>query len=180
MTTATTVNYHKEKASRQFETNDTFSDHPVFRVMSTREDNNEIYRVHKLPAHDQWLCMFSFTTGQSRRKENNTMFFIYPPSSRFGKSIISSALYINDSDRFPNDFFIAGRNEITTDILEFITNSSMSNKITVSNQSTDCCYSARTNIIPVILLPGKLALAIMCLAFVYDFSVCDMPAVRYV
>lgn len=142
-----------------------FSARPVFRVMSTREDNNNIYRVHAVPAHDQWLHMFSFTTGQSQCKENDTMYFIYPPS-RSGKSIISSTLHLNDSDRFPNDFFIAGRNEHTNDIFELTINSNISNKITVSNQSTDCCYSARTSRIPVILLPGKLALAAACLAFV--------------
>lgn len=131
----------------------------MFHVVSTREENNEIYQVQSLPAHDEWLHMFSFTAGQSRRSENDTMLFIYPPSSS-GIHIMSTALYLNNSDRFPNDYFFAGRNEGTTDIFEFTISSNLSNKISISNQSTDCCSTVWTNTIPVVLLSGKIALAV--------------------
>ncbi len=130
------------------------SDLPVFHVVSSREEDDEIYRVHSLPAHDQWEHVFSFQADQIQRTENDTMLFIYPPS-RTGNHIISTALFLDNTERFPSDFFIARRNQATADIYEISFGSNFSNKITVSNHSTDCCSTIWTTKIPVFLLPGK-------------------------
>ncbi|KAJ7377716.1 hypothetical protein OS493_027278 [Desmophyllum pertusum] len=150
-------------------------DLPVFYVVSTRIENNEIYRVHSLPAHDEWQHVFAFTANQSRRSDNDTMLFIYPPS-RTGNRIISTALYLNNSEHFPSDFFITARNEATTDIFEVTLNSNFSNKITISNRSADCCPMVWTTAIPVFLLPestkscypGWKAVGPSCLRFFVD------------
>lgn len=128
----------------------------MFNVVSTRQEDDEIYRVHSLPAHDQWEHMFSFKADQIPRSKNDTMFFIYPPS-RTGNRIISTALFLDNTERFPSDFFIARRNQVTADIFEVSLGSNFSNKITASNQSTDCCSTVRTTATPVFLLPGKSA-----------------------
>lgn len=122
--------------------------------MLKKEENNEIYRVHLLPPHDEWHHVFAFKADQIQRSENDTMLFVYPPSWT-GNQIISTALYLDSSERFPSDFFIARRNEVTTDIFEVNSGSNFSNKITISNQSTDCCPTVWRTTIPVFLLPGK-------------------------
>ena len=83
------------------------------------------------------------------------MFYVYPPSGT-GNRIISTALHLHNSERFPTDFFIARRNEVTANIFEVNSGSNFSNKITISNQSTDCCATVWRTTIPVFLLPGKL------------------------
>jgi len=136
--------------------NDIFfvSDSSVFHVVSKKEEKNEIFRVHLLPPHDEWHHVFAFKADQIQRSENDTMFFVYPPSST-GNHIISTALYLNSSTRFPTDFFIARRNEVASNIFEAHSGSNFSNKITISNQSTDCCPTVLKTTIPVFLLPGK-------------------------
>lgn len=126
----------------------------MFHVVSTRVEDDEIFRVHSLPAHDQWEHVFSFNADQIQRNTNDTMLFIYP-SSTTGKHVLSTALFLHDTDRFPSDFFIARRNKSTADIFEFSFGSNFSNKITISNQSTDCCSKLWTATMPVFLLPGK-------------------------
>ena len=98
--------------------------------------------------------MFAFKADQIQRSENDTMLFVYPPSWT-GNHIISTALYLNSSERFPTDFFIARRNEVTTNIFEVNSGSNFSNKIKISNQSADCCATVWRTSIPVFLLPGK-------------------------
>lgn len=124
----------------------------VFHVVSAREENTEIYRIHSLPAHDQWRNKFQFTAYQSWRSENDTMMFIYP-ASRNGIPIISAGLYLNDSGRFPYDFFTAKRDETTSEIFELALSSHYS-RISISNKSEDCCSTVHTTAIPVMLLPG--------------------------
>lgn len=130
------------------------SDPSVFHVVSKKEENNEIFRVHLLPPHDEWRHVFAFKADQIQRSENDTILFVYPPSST-GNHIISTALYINSSERFPTDFFIARRNEVTTNIFEVHSGYNFSNKITISNQSTDCCPTVWETTIPIFLLSGK-------------------------
>ena len=125
----------------------------MFHVASTREENREVYQVHSFPAHDQWLHKFEFIAYQSLRTENDTMMFIYP-ASRTGKPIMSTIPYLKDPQRFPNDFFIAKRNNATNGIFEFSL-SSNSSKISISNKSDDCCLIVRTAKIPVIKFPGR-------------------------
>jgi len=127
-------------------------DPSVFHVVSKKEENNEIFRVHLLPPHDEWRHVFAFKADQIQRSENDTILFVYPPSST-GNHIISTALYINSSERFPTDFFIARRNEVTTNIFEVHSGYNFSNKITISNQSTDCCPTVWETTIPIFLLP---------------------------
>jgi len=128
------------------------SDPRVFHVVSAREENTEIYRIHSLPAHDQWRNKFQFTAYQSLRSENDTMMFIYP-ASRSGIPIISAELYLNDSRRFPYDFFTTKRDVATSDIFELALSSHYS-KISISNKSEGCCSIVHTSAIPVTLLPG--------------------------
>lgn len=129
------------------------ADPHLFHVVSTREDNGEIYRVHSLPAHDQWRHRFDFAAYQSWRSENDTMMFIYAATTD-GHPILSPTLYLHDSRRFPYDFFIANRSEASSEMFELAL-SSNSSKISISNKSQDCCSILRTSKIPVILLPGE-------------------------
>lgn len=129
------------------------ADPQVFHVASSTERNSEIYRVHSIPAHDQWRHKFQFTAHQSWLSENDTMMFIYPAFNN-GRPIISTVLYLKDSQRFPQDFFIAKRDEATNEIFELAL-SSNSSRISISNASVDCCSIVRTATFPVTLLPGK-------------------------
>ncbi|XP_068718037.1 uncharacterized protein [Montipora capricornis] len=147
------------------------NDRQVFHVVSKRKGSNEIYRVHHLPAHDQWLNKFQFTAHQIRRSQNDTMVFIYPASLR-GKSILSTTLDLSDSRRFPSDFFIAKRNETPDNILELSLNSGVS-RITISNIAEDCCLVNQTASFPVTFVPeskrscrfGWIPIAQTCLRF---------------
>lgn len=125
----------------------------MFYVASTREENMDMYRVHSLPAHDQWLYKFEFTAYQILPTMNNTMMFIYP-ASKMGYSIISATLSLKDSRRFPYDFFITQRENSTTEILELFSSSNTS-KISLTNKSDDCCFIVQKASIPVVHLPGK-------------------------
>ena len=125
----------------------------VFYVASTREENMDMYRVHSLPVHDQWLYKFEFTAYQILPTMNNTIMFIYP-ASKMGYSIISATLSLKDSRRFPYDFFSTQGENSTTEILELFSSSNTS-KISLTNKSDDCCFIVQKASIPVVYLPGK-------------------------